>query len=90
MAAPVAQSVSALYLYDRCGGCEFEPHLEHNFINNGYISMCIRGVVDVTNGSTKFHKSYIIKFRVRLKCLDMFHVIYSPNFFLNAAFVICS
>ena len=30
--APVAQSVSALYLYDsieskRCGGCEFEPHL---------------------------------------------------------------
>ena len=30
--APVAQSVSALYLYGskapkKCGGCEFEPHL---------------------------------------------------------------
>ena len=32
--APVAQSVSAPYLYSSirpklCGGCEFEPHLEH-------------------------------------------------------------
>ena len=31
--APVAQSVSAPYLQCsmRCGGCEFEPHLEHCF-----------------------------------------------------------
>ena len=33
-AAPVAQSVSARYLYDSteiCRGCEFEPRLEHAF-----------------------------------------------------------
>ena len=34
--APVAQSVSALYLYGskapkRCGGCEFEPHLGQKY-----------------------------------------------------------
>lgn len=33
--APVAQSVSARYLYssteaEQCRGCEFEPHLEHS------------------------------------------------------------
>ena len=37
--APVAQSVSAPYLYSSirpklCGGCEFEPHLEHDFDKN--------------------------------------------------------
>ena len=35
--APVAQSVSAPYLYSSirpklCGGCEFEPHLEHGIL----------------------------------------------------------
>ena len=30
--------------------------------------MWIHGVVDVTNGGTKFHKSYITKFRICLKC----------------------
>ena len=43
--APVAQSVSARYLYDSiepCRGCEFEPHLgQVSFIRNVYESMQI-------------------------------------------------
>ena len=40
-----------------CVGCEFEPHVQHSFINNGYISMCLHDVMDVTNGATNFQKT---------------------------------
>ena len=39
-----------------CGGCEFEPHLEHKFINHGFTKW-----YGTTDGAANFQKSYSTK-----------------------------